>query len=307
MRRIGAVALAETAAAAALWGTSFPVNSVVIRSGLDPRVFALLRFAVAAPIMLAACKVSGRSVGALMKDRAVWLISFFNALGIVCQFIGQAYTDASTAALLVNLSVVIAAVGSGLFLKERFTLTKGFGVGLAVLGTVLLTTKGDLSLISNTQLLGDALYLTAAVSWGAYIVYAKKKVDEMHLEPFAFSTSIVALSSLFILPVGLTGAGGLVLSQLSLEAVLYTALFNTAIPYVLYQAGLRHLTATTSAVVLLLEIVTAVLISTFYLGESLGVLSSLGAAFVLVSVLLVSGLEVSGKSLSVKDSSVGRT
>lgn len=298
--------MAETAVAAVLWGTSFPVNSVGMRAGLDPRAFALLRFAVAAPIMLAACKISGRSVGALLKDRAVWLIAFFNAVGIVCQFIGQAYTEASTAALLVNLSVVVAAVGSALFLKERFTFAKGVGVALAVLGTVLVTTKGGLSFISNARLLGDALYLIAAVSWGAYIVYAKKKIDEMHWEPFAFSTSIVALSSIFILPVGLTGAAGLVLSQVSLEAVLYTAVFNTALPYVIYQSGLRNLTATSSAVVLLLEVVTAVLISTLFLGESLSVLSSLGASFVVVSILLVSGIEVSGKSLSVVNSNTSR-
>lgn len=305
MRRIGVVALAETAVAAVLWGTSFPVVSVAIRSGLDPRAFAFLRFAVAAPIMLAACRISGRDVKALLKDRAVWLIALFNALGIVCQFIGQAYTEASTAALLVNLSVVMAAVGSALFLKERFTLAKASGVTLAVLGTVLLATKGDLSLISNPQLLGDALYLIAAVSWGAYIVYAKKKTGETDWDPFAFSTSIVALTAVFTLPVGLS-AGGVVLSRLSLEAVLYTALFNTALPYVLYQSGLRHLTATSSAVVLLLEIVTAVLISTLFLGESLGLLSSLGATFVVVSVLLVSGLEVSGKSLSVLNSNTSR-
>jgi len=55
--RVGA--LAETSATGLLWGTSFPVIEFGIASGIDPRVFAFLRFALAAPIMIAFARVYG--------------------------------------------------------------------------------------------------------------------------------------------------------------------------------------------------------------------------------------------------------
>ena len=288
-----------------LWGTSFPVITIGIGSGLDPRAFVFLRFALAAPLMLAACRVYGRRVAGLLRSRAVWIIGLFNATGFVCQFIGQAYTTASVAALLVNLSMVFAAVGGAALLNERMGTLKISGVVLALAGTVLLTTKGDLSLVTGGQLFGDSLYLIAAVSWAGYIVYGKKKTDETGWDPIAVSASIVAATAACILPVALTARWDSAVTTVGWEAVLYTALFNTAIAFTLYQSGLRYLTATSSAIVLMLEIVTAVAISTAFLGEALNIYSWVGAALVLVSVFLVSGLEVSEKTLSVSKNDAG--
>ncbi|MDV3277670.1 MAG: DMT family transporter [Nitrososphaerales archaeon] len=299
MRRDRTVALAQTTVTAVLWGTSFPVISVAISSGLDPRTFVFLRFAIAAPVMLAVAGLYGKGTRRLLRSRAVWVIGLFNATGFVCQFLGQALTTASVAALLVNLSVVLAALGSMLFLREKMTTVRASGVAFAFAGTALLTTNGDLSGLTGGQLLGDALYLLAAVAWAGYIVYAKKKTDEKDWDPLAVSACIVAVTAFLVFPVALTAGLSFALSTASWEAVLYTAVFNTAIPFALYQAGLRYLTATSSAIVLMLEIVTAVAISTLFLGEVLGVASWTGAVLVLVSVLLVSGFEISGKSLSV--------
>ena len=302
MRNERTTALAQTAAAAVLWGTSFPVISLGIKAGLDPISFALLRFAIAAAIMIAICRASGRQLGSLLGSRAVWIIAFFNAVGFVCQFVGQSYTSASVASLLVNLSVVFAAVGGAVFLKERIGPTKAVGVVAALAGTILLTTKGDLSAVAGGQLFGDALYLVAAVSWAGYIVYAKKTTDEKAWDPFALSASIVAGTAVFILPVALFAHWGTVFSTGAWEAIGYTVVFNTVIAFALYQSGLRYLTATSSAVVLMLEIVTAVAISAAFLGEELNVFSWAGAALVLISILLVSGFEFGGRRSTVSQS-----
>jgi DME family drug/metabolite transporter len=299
LRRENAVALAQTALTALLWGTSFPVIGYAIRLGLDPRVFVFLRFGVAAPIMAAAALAMGKGLGGVLRMKPVWVLGLLNAVGFVCQFVGQAYTDASVAALLVNLSILVAAAGSAVFLGERFGGAKVAGVLLALAGTVLLTTKGDISLVGRGQLFGDALYLLAALTWGCYIVYNKRVTDETGWDPFAVTAAIIMLTVVFVAPILLTGGLDFGLTALSWEAVLYTAVMNTALPYVLYQSGLRHLTATSSAIVLMLEIVTAVLISVAFLGETMNAFSAAGAVLVLVSIFLVSGLELGGKSLSV--------
>ncbi len=81
--------------------------------------------------------------------------------------------------------------------------------------------------------------------------------------------------------------------------ILYAAVLNTAIPFVLYQRGLRYLTAT-SSVLLMLEIVTAMGISVLLPGELLDLTSLIGAASILSSIFLVSRVGGSGESLSIR-------
>jgi drug/metabolite transporter (DMT)-like permease len=292
-------AVAETSLAAGLWGTSFPVISIAINEGLDPVVFVFLRFVLAAPLMIMVAFFLRRRMRKLLADKAVWAIALLNTIGFLCQFIGQKYTAASVAALLVNLSVVFAAIGGVVFLRERLGPFKLTGVALALVGTLLLASKGDLSGFGKGEVFGDGLYLIAALSWAGYIVYAKKKTVESDWDPVALATCIVVVTAVLLVPFVFLSRLSLPPSPTSWGAVIYTAIFNTAIPFVLYQSGLRQLTAAGSAVVLMLEIVVALIISVAFLGETFTLISLLGAVAVLASILLVSGAEAGGKSLSV--------
>ncbi len=298
-REVGA-ALAQTAAAAVLWGTSFPVITAGIEGGLNPLLFVSLRFALAAPIMLLITKALGKDTLPLLKSRGVWIVGFLNAVAFLCQFVGQQYTTASVAALLVSLSVVFAAIGGVAFLGEKAALAKVVGVTLALGGTVLITTGGSLSSIANGEELGDVLYLTAAAVWAGYILYAKKETDRRGWDPVAAAACIVAVTAVFVLPsllaVGRVGA----ISTTSALAVLYTAGLNTVVPFFLYQRGLRFLSAGSSAVLLTLQVVAALVISAVFLGESFGALAWVGAALVVTSIILVSRVEADRKSLSVR-------
>ena len=303
MNREKAIAVAETTATALLWGTSFPVIGYGIRLGLDPKLFVFLRFATAVPVMLVITRLLGRPVLANLRSRPVWILGFLNAVGFVSQFLGQAYTDASSAALLVNLSVLVAAIGSASLLRERFTKTKLLGTALAILGILLLTTRGDFGGLARGQLLGDALYLVSATTWGIYIIYNKLKSDQTKWDPVGVTSSIILVTAIFTSPVLVfTAQSGTSLSVADWLIIGYTALLNTALPFTLYQLGIRFLSATSSAIVLLLEIVTAVVISVEFLGELLNLVSLFGALSILLSILLVSGAEIGGKSLSVPDS-----
>ena len=281
------VALGETALTAVLWGTSFPIIAVGLGTGVDPVTFVFLRFGLAAPLFLALTRVMKRSVGALLRDRAVWLIASFNAVGFLCQFEGQSYTDPSSAALLVNLGTVFTAVASAALLKERFGKAKTFGVALAMLGTVLVTTKGDLALVTGGEALGDSFFLLAAFTWTGYMIYDKKLTDERKWDAVAISAAIVTLTAVLMAP-ALVLAKGYAVPPAALEIAVYMAVFNTVVPWVLYQLGLQFLTATASAVVLMLEIVTALVISVAFLGQAMDAVSSAGAASILVSIYLVS-------------------
>lgn len=306
LSREAGMALAETALAAALWGTSFPIISLGIKAGLDPRVFIFLRFAIAAPILLGVAVALGRSVTPLLKSKAIWVIGLLNAVGFLCQFIGQKYTEASVAAILVNLSVVMAAVGGVVFLGERLGLSKVAGVILALGGSAMIATNGDLASVAGGEAVGDALYLVAALSWGGYILYSKKKTDETQWDPLAAAASIIAVTAILVFPPALAAGSMPQLSNVSLTAVAYTAVLNTVVPFALYQQGLKYLSASSSAVMLIIEIVVAVLISVAFLGETLTAVGWGGALAVSASIILVSRAEAGGKSLSVHVKDVSR-
>jgi drug/metabolite transporter (DMT)-like permease len=292
-------ALAEMAGAAGLWGTSFPVIQYGISGGLDPVLFGALRFMVAAPIMLVLAASLRRALLPFLKLKVVWALAFLNTVGFVAQFLGQASTPAPVAALLVNLWIFAAAAGSAALLGERFGVSKALGTALAGFGTVLLTTGGDPLRLGGSQAVGDILCLVSAASWGAYIVLDKKETDRLGWDPLALTAMVVTLSAVMFAPAAAFIVGrGATLSAASWEVVIYTAVVNTAIPYALYQSALRFLSATVSAVVLVIEILTAVVISSIFLGESLGAVSFLGAGMVLASIYLVSAMGSTGTSLS---------
>ena len=281
------IALGETALTAVLWGTSFPIIAVGLGTGVDPVTFVFLRFGLAAPLFLALTRAMKKSVGGLLRDRAVWLIAAFNAVGFLSQIEGQSYTDPSSAALLVNLATVFTAVASAALLKERFGKVKALGVALAMVGTVLVTTRGDLAVVNGGEALGDSFFLLAAFTWTGYMIYDKKLTDERKWDAVAISAAIVTLTAVLLAP-ALVLARGYAVPPMALEIALYMAVFNTVVPWVLYQLGLLSLTATASAVVLMLEIVTALVISVAFLGQAMDLVPATGAASILFSIYLVS-------------------
>ncbi len=301
MRDRRQVGIGETLLAAVLWGTSFPVILYGIRLGVSPLLFVFLRSALAAPLMLAVARLRGEDALAPLRRRAIWLLGLVTAVGFVFQIVGQSYTDASVAALLINMSFLVTVVGAVLFLGERLSPLKAVGILLAVVGTVLLTTGGNLALVSRGALTGDVLCLFGAVTSGTYILYNKKKSDEGDWSPFAASTGIVVATAVFSSPALVLIGGAASFGPGTWGVVAYTAVFNTAAPFALYQAGLKYLSATSSAMVLVFEIITAVVISVSFLGESLDLAGVVGAVAILVSIFVVSRGELGSKSLSVGD------
>jgi drug/metabolite transporter (DMT)-like permease len=71
-------------------------------------------------------------------------------------------------------------------------------------------------------------------------------------------------------------------------AIFYTAIVCWVLPYYLWLEGLKHLSASTSTVLLLSEIVVAVILSIVVLKEPVTVFSSIGAFFIVIAIALVS-------------------
>ena len=78
------------------------------------------------------------------------------------------------------------------------------------------------------------------------------------------------------------------LSRFAWFGIFWTAIVCWIIPYYLWLEGLKHLSASTSTVLLLSEIVVAVILSIVVLKEPVTVFSSIGALLIVIAIAIVS-------------------
>lgn len=75
-----------------------------------------------------------------LKNWTWWLGMTLMIVGEICNFIAYAFTEAILVTPLGALSVVVAAVGSSIFLQERLSFVGKIGCALCILGAGMRTT-----------------------------------------------------------------------------------------------------------------------------------------------------------------------
>ena len=280
-------AILLTALAGFLWGTSFPAIKIGLQH-MDAYTFAFLRFLVAVLVMLPVALFTRNFSVHFNKKRLILFLGLINGLAYLLQYIGMVSTAASKASLFINLSVVWVALLSPLLLKEHLGNKKILGVTVSLVGVLLMTTNLDFSSLSQGAVTGDLLVISAGILWALFIVYNKPLVqDSKNLMQSLLWLLVFTL--LPLVPTAVFSFGSF--ASLPLDAWLaigYTAVFCWVIPYYLWLKGLKNISAVTSSVVLLTEVVVAVLISTLVLGEAFTIISGAGAIFIVIAILLVS-------------------
>jgi len=280
------VARIMTLIAAFIWGTSF----VVIRWGLlfiSPMKFVFLRFLIAFIIFMLLSKFyfNARNFSKILFDRLILIAGIFNALGYIFQFIGQAYTYATNASLLVNLSSVFVAIIAHFLLGEKLTIFRASAIFLAFIGTLLLITELSSTTLFQRTFIGDLICLLSGLSWAFYIVLSKKiaykEINEVLLLAVWFFYVVI-----FSAPFALLESSSNI-SFRALVAVLYTSIFCTAIAFLLWFKGLKILEAVTSSVYFLIEIVISAILEAIIFGLSFSIIKIIGAVLICVGIVLI--------------------
>ena len=283
-------AVLATIAAGLLWGSSFAVVKIGLRS-IDPFWFVFLRFAAASVLVVLFSVLTGRirRVLALLRNPLVLWLGVTNAAGFVFQFKGQTMTTAANAALLINASTLFVAMASRVVFRERFGPLKVIAVLVGMAGVFLVTTGGRPSAAMGAALHGDLLVLTAALLWTFFILLNKQIVATHAVDVHALTAAMVTVTTVIALPVALVfGGGGFPRMSVELWTVPYTAAFCSIAPFYLWTWGLKRITATTSSIVLLTEIVFALALAALLLGERLSPAALVGSALILAAVVLAS-------------------
>ena len=277
-----------TILAGALWGTSFPI----IKIGLtytDPFAFLFWRFLVSSITLLVTMLLLGKLDFKIADKKLLVFLGIANAVGYLLQYIGMNYTTAAKAALFINLSALWVALLSPKLLGEGFSRKKILGVLFGLMGIVFVSTNLDFSSFGEGQLLGDFMLIVSGVAWALFMVYNKRLVMKSTSATFQSMTWVLVLTLLSIVPFTvLSGPRLFDLTGPAWLAIVYTAIVCWVLPYYLWLEGLKHLSASTSTVLLLSEIVIAVALSIILLKEPITVFSTIGAFFIVIAIALVS-------------------
>jgi drug/metabolite transporter (DMT)-like permease len=281
-------AVIYTILAGALWGTSFPIIKIGL-TYIDPFTFVFWRFLVSTVTLLIVMLFLRKLDFKIANKKLLILLGVANAAGYLLQYVSMNNTTAAKAALFINLSAIWVAILSPKLLGESFSRKKIIGVLFGLLGIVFVSTNLDFVALAGGQIAADLMLIMSGFTWALFMVYNKKLVSNSTSGTFKSMTWVLVFTFLSIAPFAvLSGPGFFVLSASAWLSIFWTAIVCWVIPYYLWLEGLKHLSASTSTVLLLSEIVIAVILSIVVLKEPITVFSSIGAFFIVIAIALVS-------------------
>ncbi len=266
---------------AILWGLAF----VATRIGLDsfsPAQLAALRFVIAAmPALL------------LSRPPISWALLIVTGLTLYAgqflfQFFGMAHgMPPGLASLVVQTQAFFTVLFAALVLGERPTARQTAGMAIAFAGLVLIAATAGYDL----RLVGFALTLGSAVSWGVGNIFVKRMGATAQLNLMVWLSLVVpppalALSLLVDGP-GALGRAVVTATWVGWGAVLYLSFVATMLAYTIWGNLLRRYPVATVAPFALLVPFVGALASALVFGERFGPVRLAGMACVLAGLAVI--------------------
>ena len=263
---------------AAVWGLAF----VVMKDAIERQTvnnFLVSRFVVAVVVMIL---IRPQCLKLMNKDLLTRgsLAGLFLGAGYILQTLGLARTGAAITGFITGLYIVFTPLLASLILKARITKLTWACVGIATVGLALLSLQGW------SIGTGELLVLGSAFAFGAHIIALGKWSGGRD----AYALTVVQLSvcglmsgiaSIFEGGYQLPPDGGV------WATVIFTAVFATAVAFVVQTWSQAHMGTTKVAVILTMEVVFAAFFAIIFGGETLTLQKALGGILVLVAMFVI--------------------
>jgi len=262
---------------AAAWGFAFVVmKDAIQRQSVNNFLFT--RFALAVLVMLL---IRPQTVKHFNKDllQRGSLAGIFLGFGYIFQTLGLERTGAAITGFITGLYVVLTPVLAWLVLKEKITRFVWLCIMVATVGLALLSVRGF------SVGIGEMLVLASALFFAAHIIALSKWSSGRDV----YAMTVVQLTMCGLLAGIASIPGGYAPPPDSgvWAVVIFTAVFATAIAFIIQTWSQAHMSATKVAVILTMEVVFAAIFAIFFGGERLTLQSALGGILVVVAMYLI--------------------
>jgi drug/metabolite transporter (DMT)-like permease len=278
---------------ASMWGISGTVAQYLFQErGFSAEWLVVFRLLISGIILLALAHQSkdSRSIWGIWKNKndivSLILFSIFGMLAVQYTFFSAIkHSNAATATVLQYLAPVMIACYIAIRSKRLPTSTEMFAVILALVGTFLLVTQGNLNSLSITK---------AALFWGLISAVALAFYTLQPLKLLAKWGSIIVMGWGMLI-------GGVSFSfihppwhfvgQWSLNsffAVVFIVVFGTLIAFYCYLESLRYITATETSLLACIEPLSAAVLAVVWLHVSFGLAEWLGTLCIILTIVILS-------------------
>jgi len=278
-----------------LWSTTFVCARYLLAGrSIDPITLSVLRFALGGGFLLTVGLFWRRSqiIAIRRADFArCLLLALLGIVGMsVFLFFGQQYTGAINSSIIMQTSPVFIAL-LGIFVGERLALTSLGGILVSLTGTAIvmkaLTLQGfQMSFGQNSR--GDLLVLASALCWSVYSAFSKPLVNK--LGGYVATTWVMVAGALELIVLWCLWPEPAVWPGQAHKwmAVIYLALFPTAIAFFAWYEAMRLIKLSLLNVMQYLTPVFTILLAWALLNERITLWQSAGVVIVMLGIMLVS-------------------
>lgn len=280
-RWIGAALIIISAAA---FGTLGIFARLSYADGATPLTVLMLRFAFAAPIMLALMAIRRAPIP---RGRTLVGLILMGGLGYVGQsfsyFTAVSLASPGLVALILYTYPAMVTILAALFLRERLSALTVSVLVVALAGTAL--TLGPAIATARTQPLGIVFALAAAIIYAVYILVGSRITPQAG----ALASSTVIIVSAAVIFGGAVAWRGPTFpaSPAGWVAIVAIAIISTVASIVTFFAGLARVGPTVASTLSTLEPVVTVLLAALVLADPLAPIQLAGGALILVAAVVL--------------------
>ncbi|NOH02113.1 MAG: DMT family transporter [Chloroflexi bacterium] len=281
----------EALFAVVVWGASFIATKIAVGQ-ISPISVVWVRFAIGIPILFAA--VLMRKQFAFPKGHEWLYFALLGFLGITfhqwLQSNGLQTSQATTTAWIIATTPAFLSILGWLALKEKLTLLQISGIALAMVGVIVVVSKGDLGSvrIGKFGAPGDVLILISSVNWAVFSILSRRGLRD---HPSTRMTFWVMTIGWLLTSAAFVAQGRYAeLPQLDARgwwSLIYLGVFTTGLAYIAWFDVLSQLPAAQSGAFLFLEPPSSMIVAAIVLNEQVTLASIVGGAVILFGVWLV--------------------
>ncbi|MBU2510787.1 DMT family transporter [bacterium] len=226
-------------------------------------------------------RLNRREIGLMLLQALCGIVLFR-----IFTLYGLRYTSAADASIITAATPAVMALLSVLLLKERLRFNVMLGV-LAALGALVMINLGSLKPGElSGSFFGNLLIFCAVVSEVLLTIF--RRFTKAGISSITNTTLLSLFSILMMFPVALVELQTFDLLQMTIQdwlAILYYGAVATAAAYILWGDGALRIPAAYTGVACVSMPITALLLSSFVLGETLTSMHLVGCVLAVTGIL----------------------
>lgn len=270
------------------WGSAFIAGKFAVES-FGPSTVAFLRFFGAMILLFPIMWIFDKHKPKITKkDWGLFAILGLTGIAIynICFFLASVHAPVIKSSLFIATNPIVIAIFSGIFLKETITKNHIIGMIIALSGAFIIITNGQFQAffeVGFQQI--DIVLMIAVLSWALYSVIGKIVLNKF--SPITSTTYAVAFGTLLLLPFAIMETSWTTITEASLHswiAIVYMNVVVTVISFIIYYKGIQKVGAAKAAIFINFMPLSAVIMATIILDESLQIVHFIGAMFILFGV-----------------------